>query len=186
MIDETLHDLILAAASGILFPLVLESIRKGMDKPTLKNHHRAFLFLVVAAVVFSLAVIVRPKPVKPDVYIAPTCEESSSILADGRAQYDVTCSGYVTHWSGSIYLVVNPVESTPPSWYVQQPARLSEADESGKRSWIGHALFYTARDEGENFNLYALAATTKYQGNETLRAEPNGYASEILTLKGHR
>jgi hypothetical protein len=189
MINATLDDLILAGVCGIIFSLVLDEIRGWIKKPRLQNRHRIVLFLIAVAVAFPLLYLfANPKPAnpnspRPEVYLAPTCEETSSILKNGYTQYDEKCSGFVTRWSGSVYLVVRPVNSNPPLWLIQQPLVLAAPDENGKRNWVGHAWFATyAGDEGEDFSIYAIAATSKYQAKQTLISEPDGYASEIITL----
>lgn len=188
MINVTLDEFILAGVSGILLPLVLDEILGWMKKPKLQNHHRIVLFVIAAAVAFPLLYLfANPNSPKPEVFLAPTCEETSSNLKNGFTQYDEKCSGYVTHWNGSVYLVVRPVNSNPPLWFIQQPAVLAGPDENDKRNWVSHAWFTTnAGDEGEDFEIYAIASTTKYQANETLITEPDGYASEMITLNRHR
>jgi hypothetical protein len=187
MIASTLMNILqnvaVSVISGVLVPILLARILKGRGRPKLTINYRIVLSLTLAAAVFGvLYFFVNPKP---EVWIAGTEEMAPSVSENGETQYDFKLNGYVTHWNGNVYLVVKPINSS--FWYIQPPTVYVGPAENGRRDWAGQASFKTnVEGAGEKFNIYAIATSAKYKGNEALSAEPDGYESNMNSLTRHR
>lgn len=183
-LTDTFQKVAVSVLTAVLTQVLLEVILKRIRWATLVKRFRVALLVSMTAAAFcGLYFFVSPKP---GVWIDPIGRQPPAGSLNGSSRYDIVVTGYVTHWNGDVYLVVKPLGSD--SYWVQAPAVPTGLAENGRANWIGHAVFWTnAAGDGEEFNIYAIATSAKYQGSDYVGGErvpvkPDGFSSEVRTL----
>ncbi|MGH9878417.1 MAG: hypothetical protein ACRD5H_12340 [Nitrososphaerales archaeon] len=94
--------------------------------------------------------------------------------------YGICLKGTLSNASHKAYIIVKPISSGDPNWYVQPPAPVILTGDG--REWEGKAYLGTST-EGieERFSVFAIITSEDYKPEQKLTREPEGIKSNRIT-----
>jgi len=98
-----------------------------------------------------------------------------------KVKFENDLEGVLSKPSSKAYVIVKPISSGDPNWYVQSPAPVIHTEDG--KTWEGKVYCGTlTAGKGEKFSVFVVITDNDYKAGQQLPSEPEGIKSKRITL----